>query len=138
MADQSRGRRRLFGYKVADGFISYRSDNTIDFGFHAALDFKVASVEASLSGWIEARNPFRFNVDGSGKVCVLSVARISGEVTASSDGLAACVTVLEGDVWEYVRIPTGSGGRCGARIGSCVTGGCEPVRGFTGPPATWN
>jgi hypothetical protein len=93
----------LFGYRVADGFISYRSDNTIDFGFHAALDFKIASVEASLSGWIEARNPFRFNVDGSGKVCVLSVACLSGEVTASSEGLAACITVLEGDVWEYVK-----------------------------------
>lgn len=102
---EARGGVELFGYHVADGFISYRSDNTIDFGFNAKLDFKVASVEASLGGWIEARNPFRFNVDGSGRVCVLSVACLGGEVTASTDGLAACITVLEGDIWEYVKDP---------------------------------
>ncbi len=95
----------LFGYKVADGFLSYRSDNTIDFGFHMNLDFKVASVEAAVDGWIEARNPFRFNVDGSGRVCVLSVACLGGEVTASSEGLAACITLLEGDIWTYVKDP---------------------------------
>jgi hypothetical protein len=93
----------LFGYKVAGGFLSYRSDNTIDFGFHMNLDFKVASVEASVDGWIEARNPFRFNVDGSGRVCVLSVACLGGEVTASSEGLAACITVMEGDYWTLEK-----------------------------------
>ncbi len=102
---EARGDVELFGYRVADGFISYRSDNTIDFGFHVNLDFKVASVESSLDGWIEARNPFRFNVDGSGRICVLSVACLSGEVTASSEGLAACITVMEGDVWTYVKDP---------------------------------
>jgi hypothetical protein len=102
---KAQGDVELFGYRVADGFISYRSDNTIDFGFHAKLDFKIASVEASLNGWIEARNPFRFNVDGSGRVCVLSVACLGGEVTASTDGFAACITILEGDVWEYVKDP---------------------------------
>ncbi|MBV9049998.1 MAG: hypothetical protein JOY58_17125 [Solirubrobacterales bacterium] len=102
---EARGNVELFGYRVADGFISYRSDNTIDFGFHANLDFKVVSLEASLSGWVEARNPFRFNVDGSGRICVLSVACLGGEVTASSEGLAACITIMEGDVWTYVKDP---------------------------------
>lgn len=102
---EARGNVELFGYQVADGFISYRSDNTIDFGFHVNLDFKIASLEAALGGWIEARNPFRFNVDGSGKVCVLSVACLSGEVTASSEGLAGCVTVMEGDYWTLERNP---------------------------------
>ena len=100
---EARGNLELFGYQVADGFISYRSDNTIDFGFHVNLDFKVASLEASLGGWIEARNPFRFNVDGSGRVCVLSVACLGGEVTASSEGLAGCVTVMEGDYWTLEK-----------------------------------
>ncbi len=99
----ARGDVELFGYKVADGFLSYRSDNTIDFGFHMNLDFKVATVEAGVDGWIEARNPFRFNVDGTGRVCVLSVACLGGEVTASSEGVAACITLLEGDVWTYVK-----------------------------------
>jgi hypothetical protein len=97
------GSLEVFGYHVADGFIQYRSDNTIDFGFNAALDFKIASVEAHLSGWIEARTPLRFNVDGSGKVCVFGIACTGGELTASSVGLAGCITVMEGDIWELVK-----------------------------------
>ena len=95
---EARGNLQVFGYQVADGFFKYRSDNVIDFGFNVNLDFKVASIEAHLLGWIEARKPLRFNVDGSGRVCVLSVACLSGEVTASSVGLAGCVTVMEGDI----------------------------------------
>lgn len=95
---EANGNLLVFGYQVADGFFRYRSDNVIDFGFNANLDFKVASLEAHLAGWIEARNPLRFNVDGSGRVCVAGVICTSGEVTASSAGLAGCVTVMEGDI----------------------------------------
>lgn len=94
----------VFGNRVADGFVKYQSDNTIDFGFNLNIDVKIASVEAHLLGWIEARNPLRFNVDGSGKLCVIGIC-MSGEVTASSDGLAACITIGEGDVWELVYDP---------------------------------
>jgi hypothetical protein len=47
----------------------------------------------------------RFNVDGSGKVCVFSIACTGGELTASSVGLAGCITVMEGDIWELVKDP---------------------------------
>ncbi|MBV8956832.1 MAG: hypothetical protein JO179_22030 [Solirubrobacterales bacterium] len=100
---EARGSVEVFGYQVADGFLRYQSDNTIDFGFHINLDFTLAQIEAGVDGWIEARTPFRFNVDGYGKVCVLKVACLSGEVTASSDGLAGCVTVLEGDYWTLEK-----------------------------------
>jgi hypothetical protein len=96
---EASGRLEVFSYQVADGFVRYRSDNTIDFGFNANLDFKVASVEAHVAGWIEARTPLRFNVDGSGKVCVIAVICTSGEVTVSSVGIAGCVTILEGSYW---------------------------------------
>jgi hypothetical protein len=96
---EASGSLQVFGYQVADGFFRYRSDNTIDFGFNMNLDFKVASVEAHVAGWIEARTPLRFNVDGSGKICVFSVACLSGEVTVSSDGLAGCITLMEGSYW---------------------------------------
>ena len=102
---EARGNVLVFGYQVADAFLRYRSDNTIDFGFHMNLDFKVASIEGGVDGWIEARKPLRFNVDGTGKVCVLKVACLSGEVTASSVGLAGCFTILEGDIWEAVKDP---------------------------------
>jgi hypothetical protein len=98
-----RGNLDVFGNQVADGFFRYRSDYTIDFGFNVNLDFKIASVEGHLLGWIEARTPLRFNVDGSGKVCVLVVACLSGEVTASSDGLAGCFTIMEGDIWTLEK-----------------------------------
>ncbi len=98
-----RGNLQVFGNQVADGFFKYQSDNTIDFGFNVNLDFKVASIEGHLLGWVEARQPLRFNVDGSGKVCVLSVACLSGEVTASSDGLAGCFTLMEGDYWTLEK-----------------------------------
>jgi len=92
---EARGNVLVFGRQVADGFLRYKSDNTIDFGFNANFDFKVASVSGSVAGWIEARNPLRFNVLGTGKVCVASVACSSGEVTASSVGLAGCFTLVD-------------------------------------------
>jgi hypothetical protein len=67
------GNVQVFGYQVADGFFQYRSDNTIDFGFNVNLDFTIALIEGHLLGWIEARQPLPFNVDGSRKV-----ARVQG------------------------------------------------------------
>jgi hypothetical protein len=92
---EARGNVLVFGRQVADGLVRYKSDNTIDFGFNANFDFTVASVSGSVNGWIEARNPLRFNVLGTGKVCLASVACSSGEVTASSVGLAGCFTLLD-------------------------------------------
>ena len=92
---EARGNVQVFGRPVADGFFRYMSDNTIDFGFSANFDFKVASVSGSVAGWVEARTPVRFNVVGNGKVCLASVACSSGEVTASSVGLAGCFTLLD-------------------------------------------
>jgi hypothetical protein len=92
---EARGNVLVFGRQVADGFLRYKSDNTIDFGFNANFDFKVASLSGSVAGWIEARNPIRFNVLGTGKVCLASVACSSGEVTASSVGLAGCFTLVD-------------------------------------------
>lgn len=66
---EARGNVLVFGRQVAEAFLRYRSDNTIGFGFHVNLDFKVASIEGGVVGWIEARTPVRFNVDGSGRVC---------------------------------------------------------------------
>lgn len=100
---EARGNVKVFGRPVANAFLRYQSDNTIDFGFHVNLDFTVASIEGSVVGWIEARNPVRFNVDGSGRVCVAKVACLGGEVTASSTGLVGCFTILEGDIWEAVK-----------------------------------
>jgi hypothetical protein len=92
---EARGNVQVFGRQVADGLLRYKSDNTIDFGFNANFDFKVASVQGSVAGWIEARNPPRFNVVGNGKVCVASVACSSGEVTVSSIGAAGCFTLAD-------------------------------------------
>jgi hypothetical protein len=92
---EARGNVLVFGRQVADGLVRYKSDNTIDFGFNANFDFTVASVTGSVNGWIEARNPLRFNVLGTGKICVAKVACTSGEVTASTVGLAGCFTLLD-------------------------------------------
>jgi hypothetical protein len=91
---EARGNVQVFGRPVADGFVRYMSDGTIDFGFNANLDFTVASVSSSVAGWIEARKPLRFDVLGTGKVCLARVACSSGEVAVSSVALAGCFTLL--------------------------------------------
>ena len=96
----ARGGVSVFGYQVADGYFTYKSSGSIDFGFHAGFDFGVASVSAGVDGWIETREPVRFNVDGYGSVCVVVVACIRGEITVSTVGIAGCLTLLEGDIWE--------------------------------------
>ena len=96
----AKGGVSVFGYQVADGYFTYKSSGSIDFGFHAGFDFGIASVSAGVDGWIETQEPVRFNVDGYGSVCVVVVACIRGEITVSTVGIAGCLTLLEGDIWE--------------------------------------
>jgi hypothetical protein len=91
----ARGGLSLFGRQVAGGYLTYKSSGSVDFGFNAGFDFTVARVSAAVNGWIETRQPVRFNVDGRGEVCVAAVACAQGEVTVSTVGLAGCFTLLE-------------------------------------------
>jgi hypothetical protein len=91
----ARGSLSLFGRQVAGGYLTYRSSGSVDFGFNAGFDFTVASVSASVDGWIETRQPVRFNVDGRGRVCVASVACAEGVITVSTVGLAGCATLAQ-------------------------------------------
>jgi hypothetical protein len=125
---EARGSVEVLGEQIAHGFVRYQSDNTIDFGLGLNLDFKVASVEAGLNGWIEARRPARFNLDGHGKVCVklpLVGKKCAGaEVTASSAGIAGCFK------FGFVRV--GIGKRWGetpkVMASSCDVGPFRAVR----------
>ncbi len=91
----TRGNLSLFGRAVSGGYLTYKSSGSVDFGFNAGFDFTVASVSASVDGWLETRAPVRFNVDGRGRVCVASVACADGQITASTVGLAGCFSLAE-------------------------------------------
>jgi hypothetical protein len=91
----ARGGLALFGRQVSGGFLTYKSSGSVDFGFNAGFDFTVASVSAAVEGWLETRQPVRFNVDGRGQVCVAKVACVNGQVTASTVGLAGCFSLAE-------------------------------------------
>ena len=91
----ARGGLSLFGRQVAGGYLTYKSSGSVDFGFNAGFDFTVASVSAAVDGWLETRQPVRFNVDGRGSVCLASVACAEGVITVSTVGLAGCFTLLE-------------------------------------------
>lgn len=64
------------------------TDGQISFGGSLGLDVKVASVDASIEGWIDGTRAF--NVEGRGTVCVIVVACVGAEAVISSEGLAAC------------------------------------------------
>jgi hypothetical protein len=89
----ARGGLSLFGRQVAGGYLTYKSSGAVDFGFNAGFDFTVASVSAAVDGWIETRQPVRFNVDGRGRVCLASVACAEGVITVSTVGLAGCFSL---------------------------------------------
>jgi hypothetical protein len=115
----------VVGKRVASGFIKYQSNNTIDFGLNVNFDLKVASLQGGVNGWIEARNPLRFNVDGNGKVCILGKACVSGEVTVSSTGIAGCFKFL------FWRVGVGYrwGGSASVMGKSCDVGPYRASRG---------
>ena len=89
----ARGSLSLFDRQVAGGHLTYKSSGSLDFGFNAGFDFSVASVSAGVEGWIETRQPVRFNVDGRGRVCLASVACAEGAITVSTVGLAGCFSL---------------------------------------------
>jgi hypothetical protein len=89
----AKGSLSLFDRQVAGGYLSYKSSGSLDFGFNAGFDFSVASVSAGVDGWIETRQPVRFNVDGRGSVCLAKVACAEGAITVSTVGLGGCFTL---------------------------------------------
>ncbi|HTW10319.1 MAG TPA: hypothetical protein VME46_22635 [Acidimicrobiales bacterium] len=91
---EATGNALVEGDEVANGLLRYTSNGTIDFGFKAEFSFKVASVTGAVAGWIQGASPVRFNVDGTGSVCVSSVACASGEIAVSNNGVAGCFTLL--------------------------------------------
>jgi hypothetical protein len=99
----ARGELFLFNRRLAGGSIVYRSSGSVDLAFDARLDFTVASVDASVVGWLETRQPARFNVDGRGSVCVGGVACATGEVTVSTTGLAGCFSLADVPYWVLVK-----------------------------------
>jgi hypothetical protein len=101
----ARGGLSLFGRQVAGGYLTYRSSGAVDFGFNAGFDFTVANVSAAVDGWLETRQPARFNVDGRGQVCVASVACAGGVITVSTVGIAGCATLVS--IPHPVLVPNG-------------------------------
>jgi hypothetical protein len=140
----ARGNLALFGRPFASGFLTYRSDGVLDFGFQASLDFSIASINAGVKGWIETRIPVRFTVDGSGSICVAK-ACLTGDVTVSNIGLGGCFTisnftypVLVKDrdwVWykpwrthwesRTARLAAGLGYKWGARLPDLLGNSCD-------------
>jgi hypothetical protein len=91
---EATGSALVEGDQVANGLLRYSSNGNIDFGFKADFNLKVASLTGAVAGWIQGASPVRFNVDGSGSVCVSSVACASGQVAVSNSGVAGCFTLL--------------------------------------------
>jgi hypothetical protein len=89
----ARGSLSLFDRQVAGGYLTYKSSGSLDFGFNAGFDFSVASISAGVDGWIETRQPVRFNVDGRGRVCLAKVACAEGAITVSTVGIGGCFTL---------------------------------------------
>jgi hypothetical protein len=141
----ARGNLALFGRPFASGFLTYRSNGVLDFGFRAGFDFTVASLDAEVKGWIETRIPVRFTVDGRGSVCVAKVACLTGEVTVSNVGVGGCFTIsnftyyvlVKDHDWKWyapwrshwesrtVRLAAGLGYKWGARGPDVLGNSCD-------------
>lgn len=87
------GSLELFEREMANAEFSYLSSGMIDFKFHAGYDFKVASINGDVEGWVETVGSKRFNVEGSVRVCADLIGCAQGQALVSSVGLAGCVTV---------------------------------------------
>jgi hypothetical protein len=98
------GGMSLFGRGVGGGYFQYKSTNAIDFGFNASFDFaSIFSTSARVDGWLEARSPARFNVDGYGRICLVRVACTNGETTVSSVGAAGCFNFISFTYYVLVK-----------------------------------
>ena len=87
------GSLELFEREMANAEFSYLSSGMIDFKFQAGFDFKVASINGNVEGWVETVGSRRFNVEGSVRVCADLIGCAQGQALVSSVGLAGCVTV---------------------------------------------
>lgn len=85
------------GLKVVNiplaGFsFSADTDGQIAFGGHIGYDVAIASLDASVDGWIDGDKGF--NVEGNGRVCVFTIACAGAEAVFSSEGLGVCGYVV--------------------------------------------
>jgi hypothetical protein len=83
----------LFGYRAADGEMTYLGTGMLDFKFRAGFDFKVAKINGSVVGWVETTGSKRFNVEGKVEVCAKIIGCVRGDALVSSVGVAGCAHV---------------------------------------------
>ena len=83
----------LFGYRAAEGEVTYKATGSLDFWFQAGFDFKIAKVKGRVDGWAETQGSKKFNVEGSIEICVKILGCVGGNALASSVGVAGCAEV---------------------------------------------
>ncbi len=79
---------KVVSIPLAGFSFSADTDGQIAFGGHIGYDVGIASLEASVDGWIDGTRAF--NVEGSGRVCVFAIACAGAEAVFSSEGLGVC------------------------------------------------
>ena len=88
-AEQSGGDGlKVVNIPLAGFSFSADTDGQIAFGGHIGYDVAIASLDASVDGWIDGDRGF--NVEGSGTVCVFTIACAGAEAVFSSEGLGVC------------------------------------------------
>lgn len=93
------GTVKLKNVEIGRGYLSVDGNYTIKGGASMTMNLpsekkKIATINGQIDGWIETQADVRFNLEGSLRACVASLACVSAEGVLSSDGVAACGTLF--------------------------------------------
>ena len=126
---EARGGIEVYSNRMAEAYLKYQGTGMLDFGFNTQLVFGPASINGGVNGWVETRDPSRFNVKGNAKVCVDKIACATGEAVLSTIGVAGCLTVTVASVpvpywkgpapwdWGTNWVPVSVNGGAGLQVG---------------------
>lgn len=88
------GQLSLLQHPMANADMTFYSDGSVDFGFHAAYKAFLFSASADVNGWLKpSPKSVQFNTEGKGQICLAFIACADGEVVVSSVGIAGCIGV---------------------------------------------
>jgi hypothetical protein len=159
---QARGSLALYGKDVASGYLTYKSDGAIDFGFAVAWNFYgVLDLNGAVNGWyqpartlttygLDLRDPVNQQRNAAYQTCVRNIflCAITGRLGSSQAGLAQIPRIATGQTTEAAKFDVyGNAKVCVVKI-VCVGGeaavssvgvaGCAEITVFGYPsPYFW-
>ena len=112
------GQAKLFGFPVANGFMTYKTDGDLAMGAGFDIGPSFANIQGNVGGELATQPQVEFDLYGNVKATLLGLSLVDAKVIVSSIGINGCLAVAGENIGEL-------GYRWGGSVSGSLFSGCD-------------